>query len=201
MKRWRETWNCLASEPPDGLLDELIAAYSEPQRAYHTVRHLSECFDHLDACPLQRCDPGAIELALWFHDAVYDTRASDNEARSAAWARSALGSLDTTRLDRIEGLVLATRHDGGSGSPDEDLLLDIDLSILGASPTRFHEYEEQVRSEYSWVADEAYARARARILGTFEERPFLYRTAYFRDRLEAQARRNLRRSLAALSAG
>lgn len=83
VERWQQTWSHLGDAPPPGLIEELLAAYGEPHRAYHTVQHLTECFAHLDSSPRGPRDPASVELALWFHDAIYDTKAADNEARSA----------------------------------------------------------------------------------------------------------------------
>lgn len=198
-ERWRRTWTHLGEAPPEGLIDELGAAYAQPHRAYHTGQHLAECFAQLDACPIEPLDRGALELALWFHDAIYDTRAADNEAQSAAWARTALAGLGAERLDRIEALILVTRHEASPGHPDEALLLDVDLSILGAPRERFDEYEAQIRREYEWVPADVYRSTRARILGEFARRPVLYQTPHFRDALEGRARANLERSLVSLA--
>lgn len=197
-ERWQGTGARLGFELPPTLLAELVSAYAEPHRAYHTQQHLSECFAHLDASPRPPEDPAALELALWFHDAIYDTQRNDNESRSAAWARRALVGLDPERLDRIEQLVLVTRHAAAPTTRDQELLLDVDLSILGAPAPRFEEYEAQVRIEYGWVPDEAYRSARGRILRGFLERPALFHTPYFASRFEQTARVNLMRSLVRL---
>ena len=97
-------------------------------------------------------------------------------------------------------LVLVTRHDGEPKTPDEALLSDIDLAILGAGPKRFDEYETQVRAEYRHVPTALYRPGRRKVLNGFLERPRIYHTEWFRERYEAQARRNLERSLARLAA-
>jgi len=200
-ERWESTWAKLDRPEPDGLFEAIAAAYAEPHRAYHTGQHLAECFAQLDACPVAAASPAAVELALWFHDAIYDTKASDNEKQSAAWARRALVDLPPELVDRVEGLILVTEHAAEPGSADERLVLDVDLSILGAERPRFDEYERQVRVEYGWVPEDAYRSARARILRQFFERPVLYHVPWFRDRLEPIARVNLERSIAAAESG
>lgn len=194
--RWNQTWMSLDSAAPPGLIDELISAYGQPQRAYHTLQHLTECFHHLDECPLEPVSRGPLELALWFHDAIYDTRASDNEERSASWSRTALSALPPVDVATIERLILVTKHDASPESDDEKLLLDIDLSILGSTQARFGEYEAQIRREYSWVPEDAFRTGRSKILRAFLERPFIYYTGYFHDALERQARANLESALA-----
>lgn len=182
------------------MFERLAAAYNEPHRAYHTLEHLTECFAQLDgARPADR--PAEVELALWFHDAIYDTRAADNEARSADWARGVLADarVDTDSIQRIEALILVTRHDASPTDDDQRIVLDVDLSILGAPAERFAAYESQIRQEYAWVPEDVYCAERTKVLRSFQDRAVLYYTAHFRERLEAQARKNLGRSLEALA--
>jgi predicted metal-dependent HD superfamily phosphohydrolase len=198
---WQRTWHRLRLSPPSELLAELTARYREPHRAYHTLQHLEECFATLEPAASLSRRPGEVEAALWFHDAVYDTRAHDNEARSAQWAREALltASADPATADRVHALVLATAHRTPPADRDAQLLVDVDLAILGAAETRFGEYERQIRQEYAWVPDEVFRERRARVLTSFIERPAIYSTAHFARRLEEPARANLRRSLASVA--
>jgi predicted metal-dependent HD superfamily phosphohydrolase len=177
-----------------------VERYSEPHRAYHTLQHIGECFAQFDRVHDARA-PGEVGLALWFHDAIYDPRASDNEARSAQWARAVLGESGarTTVIEAVERLILATQHDATPQDHDAQIVVDIDLSILGADADRFQEYEDQVRREYEWIEEEAFRRGRTNVLRSFLDRPFIYSTDDFRARLETRARSNLARSIAALS--
>ena len=136
-------------------------------------------------------------LALWFHDAIYQPKRNDNEDKSADWGAEVLAraGAPASVVDRFRGLVLATRHEAQPQSADARLLVDIDLSILGAEPARFDEYEAQVRKEYAHVPDLFFRMGRAKILKHFLARPAIYSTASFRDRFEARARTNLQRSL------
>jgi predicted metal-dependent HD superfamily phosphohydrolase len=201
-ERWHATWRGLGVAPPAGVYDALCARYGEPHRAYHTLQHLAECFDWYDGARQLAERPFEVELALWFHDAIYEPRASDSEERSAAWAADALRSAGAAAdvAARVSELILATKHARAESSRDQALLLDVDLSILGAPPERFREYEVQVRREYAFVPDEAFRKARAAILARFAARPRLYATDHFATRLEAQARSNLRESIERLAA-
>lgn len=173
--------------------DLLMARYAEPQRAYHNGEHLEECLAWLDASTPSR----ELELAIFFHDAVYDPSASDNEAQSAALFRALAEGADAQAVARISTLILSTaKHDGEAG--DAALLADIDLSILGASPARYARFERDIRREYARYDDVSYARGRARVLAGFLERMSIYRTPFFAARLEAQARDNLAHALARL---
>ncbi len=199
-ERWSAIWNALRIEEPRDLRARLVECYEEPHRTYHTTQHLQECFDLLDETSTLAQRPAVIELALWFHDAIYATRASDSEEGSGRWARDSLleagAAADMAR--RVEDFVLATKRSAIPDTPDTRLLIDIDLSILGAAPDRFAEYERQVRLEYGWVPDEAFRSARSRILSSFLTRPRLYGIDWFHDRLEARARANIERTLCAL---
>ncbi len=197
---WSHAWQAWSIRPPVGLLDALLARYAEPQRAYHTRQHLRECFAQLEpARSLARALP-ELQLALWFHDAIYDPRAQDNEERSAQWAVESLGAAGAAPdvAQRVGALVLATRHAAVPECADAQLLVDVDLSILGASEARFDEYERQIRAEYAWVPEAAFRHARARVLHGFLARPRLCGTGWFGERLETRARAHLERSLRAL---
>jgi predicted metal-dependent HD superfamily phosphohydrolase len=184
------------------VLERLMACYSEPHRKYHTVRHLDECFVKLEELRTEAHHPEEVELALWFHDAVYDTKRQDNEARSAEWARATarVANLPTVVADRIHSLVMATCHDAVPNEPDEKVLVDVDLSILGEAPDRFDEYEDQVREEYSWVPDVVFWTKRREILRGFLARASIFNTREFVEAYEARARANLERSIKRLGA-
>ena len=196
---WRAAWRDLALlAPPPELFDALCARYAEPHRAYHTLQHLAECLAHFERERGLARHPGEVAIALWFHDAIYDTSRHDNEAESAAWARRALceaGARDEV-ADRVHALVMATRHSETPATDDERLLVDIDLAILGADAPRFAEYERQIRVEYAFVPEALFRAKRAEVLRGFDARRPIYATPALRERLEARAHANLARVLA-----
>lgn len=196
---WNEAWHALGVESPgDVLCAELQRRYGEPQRHYHTMQHLGECLAWFEREKTSAERPGEVALALWFHDAIYDVHAHDNEARSADWARQALleAGADRAAAERVHALVMATRHDAVPEGRDAELLIDIDLSILGAERTRFDEYERQVHAEYAFVPDEIRLPRRRAILQRFLDRQAIYATPQMHAQLEARARANLQRSIA-----
>jgi predicted metal-dependent HD superfamily phosphohydrolase len=204
LKRWQAMWQTLGAKG-DGraLLCQLRAAYDEPQRVYHTLAHMRDCLRQFDAARTLAEQPAEVEVAIWFHDAVYDTHRSDNEERSAEWAERALveaGAPDPVPR-RVQALILATRHDLVPTGQDAALLADVDLSILGRTPAEYDAYEQGIRQEYAWVPDETYRAARANILRGLLLRARLYQTDFFYQRYEDRARRNLERALLALLAG
>jgi predicted metal-dependent HD superfamily phosphohydrolase len=201
--RWVATWAALGVPVSTRVREryaDLVARYAEPHRHYHTLQHLSECFDRWPELRAHAVNAAEVEVALWFHDAIYDTSRSDNEALSAVLARDtalALGARgDSAR--RIHELVMFTRHAIEPVGPDAQALVDTDLSILGAVPARFDEYERQVRLEYGWVPEAAFRERRAAILRQFLDRPHIFSTELFRERYEPRARANIARSLGAL---
>jgi predicted metal-dependent HD superfamily phosphohydrolase len=199
--RWRSTWQRLGVTPPaDEVHAGLIARYQEPHRHYHTTQHLAECFARLDEVDVPIEHAPEVELASWYHDAIYDTHRQDNEAQSAALARSEGGraGLPEAVLARVDALILATRHDAAPATPDATLLVDVDLAILGAPVERFDEYERQVRTEYAWVPVPLFRSRRREILEGFLSRPRIYGTEAFRATFEDAARANLSRSIRAL---
>jgi predicted metal-dependent HD superfamily phosphohydrolase len=202
--RWVRLLAVWGVTPADAypVFDRLAAAYSEPHRHYHTLEHLAEVFrvvGRLGATP-------AVELAVWFHDAVSDPRASDNEARSADLVAEWLTPLGvpTAVSERVAELVRATAHltaDPTRPDPEVLALRDADLAILGASEARYRRYATDIRREYAHVSDDDYRRGRAAVL-----RGFLGRAAIFHHPLmlaegEAAARQNLLAELTAQEPG
>jgi predicted metal-dependent HD superfamily phosphohydrolase len=182
----------LAFACPTELLERLVARYAEPQRHYHVWSHVEACLRARRE--LIESPPPEVDLALLFHDAIYEPLAPDNEERSAALLRDEgrTFGLAPDLVERAAALVLATAHrEPPTGAAA--IVVDADLSILGSEPTVFAAYEQAVRREYAMIDDASYATGRARILRRFMERPTLYATARGRELWEAAARRNLAR--------
>jgi predicted metal-dependent HD superfamily phosphohydrolase len=198
----------MANEPLIGaaLKTELSALYRQPGRHYHGLAHIEALLMLVREHRAEIADPQAVEAAVWFHDAVYDSRRSDNEARSAALAAEKLASrVDPARLARIVAMIEATAThalpDLGNEAANGDaaLFLDMDLSILGAPKGAFDSYEAAVRREYAWVDDKAWRSGRTAVLRKFLSRPHIFHTETFRQRFEARARKNIQRSIVALT--
>jgi predicted metal-dependent HD superfamily phosphohydrolase len=180
--------------------DQLADAYASPGRAYHVLAHVGQVLRVLVPLSGQARDFVAVQFAAWFHDAVYDPRAADNEERSAAFAAAALRSLGLAeeRIAEVGRLILLTKtHDPAETDSDGRLLVDADLAILAATPAEYQHYAAAIRQEYAWVPDEAYRSGRRAVLQKFLQRPRLYRTAAL-ARWEEAARRNLTAEVATL---
>jgi predicted metal-dependent HD superfamily phosphohydrolase len=196
----------VSSHPIDDRLKrELTALYQDGSRHYHDLAHIDALLTLAAEHRASLSDPELVEAAIWFHDAIYDSRAKDNEAKSAELARDRLtGRLEPVRLDRAAAMILATAthempqiEDAGFRS-DTALFLDMDLSILAAPSEVFDAYEAAIRREYAWVPEEAWVAGRSAVLRAFLNRPNIYHSEDFRDRFEKQARDNINRSLASL---
>ena len=183
--------------------ERLLAQYSAPGRHYHDGRHVLACLDALDNFPGTVRDNDAVEMAIWFHDAVYNPQAppGKNETDSAALFRKEFELLAGGQLDigEVCRLILATRHDSEPDGGDAALIMDIDLGVLGAEPARYDHYATEIRQEYEFVDDDAFRRGRSVVLSDFLARKAIYFTRHFRKLLEKRARKNLSRELQSLN--
>jgi predicted metal-dependent HD superfamily phosphohydrolase len=196
--RWRQAWRAVVPDDDgDEIFQALIACYAEPHRAYHTLDHIRDCLRQLDLAHPLLSRAGEAELAVWFHDVVYDAGRNDNEARSAEWAETALieKKVAGVTVQRIGELIRLTTHQDNHLTGDAALVCDADLAILGAEPARFDAYDLAIRLEYAWVPEPAYRRGRAEVLARFLSRPRIYHSSFFYERLEQLARANLRRAV------
>jgi predicted metal-dependent HD superfamily phosphohydrolase len=189
----------LSFDCPRSLLARLRARYQEPHRRYHTWAHVLACVDARHRIT-QAAMPD-VDLALLFHDAIYEPFATDNEAKSAALLveEGRRAWLDDRTLVRAAALVRATKHDGGAPETLEGcIVVDSDLSILGSDPETFDRYEAGVREEYAAIDDGVFASGRGRILRPLLARPSIFWTAPGQSLWEGRAQANLRASLAKL---
>lgn len=182
----------------------LDAGYGEAARHYHDWRHVAALLDGHDAVRSRMSFPGpvsdAIDLAIFFHDAVYDPARQDNEARSAALLRTCAGTVDSPNISLAEAMIRATADHAPQADPAVRLMLDLDLAILGAPYSDYETYAAAIRREYAAVPDPVWRVGRGLMLERFLARPQLYQTGHFHDRLEAGARANLAAEAAALKA-
>lgn len=192
------------------ILDKL---YGEPHRRYHTMAHIQWCLDLLDEFTTDadavpewlRLHPAwldRVELALWFHDVIYDPKRKDNEERSAhvlIGAAALLGLDPRLAADAAFDVELTTHHyilsRANSHAVPTQWVLDLDLASLGFSPERFDENSAQIREEYSFVPEDAFRAGRKAALQGFFGRPRIYLTDECFARFEGQARDNLKRAI------
>jgi predicted metal-dependent HD superfamily phosphohydrolase len=196
-RAWDEACWALGIRADRAIIADLIARYEEPHRRYHDVSHIDACLRVFDEHRGFATRPGEVIVALLFHDAVYDPTRADNETRSAALASAALADADPDARERIAAAIEATRTHEAS-EPDAALVIDVDLSILGAEPLAYDVFERAVRAEYAHVRDDAFRTGRRGVLERLAERPAIFVTPALRARYEDRARANLARAIAAL---
>lgn len=192
-------WEKLAKDlqlPPDRAEDfraDLLARYSEPHRAYHNLTHIESMLKGMALLDSRLQDHPGLPLAIWFHDAIYDPQASDNEQRSANYLVQQFASLiDPVICEEASRLILLTRlHEVKADDAVGQALLDLDLAILGSDPAEYARYAAAIRQEYAWVPELDYRTGRRRVLERFLQRDHLYHTPAFRDRFEIPAWNNL----------
>jgi predicted metal-dependent HD superfamily phosphohydrolase len=179
---------------------DLLGRYRETGRHYHDVRHLADVVARLDWLCAPVPPAGVVELAAWFHDAVYGFDGSDNEGRSADLAREVLAAHgfdpptvhDTARLVLLTRDHVVAREDHGGA-----LLCDADLGILAVDAAGYDDYAARVREEYAAVDTERFAAGRRAVLERLLNRPALFSSRRARA-WEEPARANLRRELTRL---
>lgn len=179
--------------------DRLLEAYGDAARGYHDQQHLVEVLDRLDelAAAGERFARLPVELAAWFHDAVYAGAPDDEErsARSAANELTAVGVPADVVAEVVRLVLVTAEHRPEDGDRDGAALSDADLGILAAEPTRYAEYVASVRREYAHVGDDDFRAGRRAVLAALDDKPALFHTVAARERWEDAARANLRREL------
>jgi predicted metal-dependent HD superfamily phosphohydrolase len=203
-RRFRAAWQQVAGHAPgDVVFARLAARYAAPGRYYHTMAHVLATLDALRGSGAGLEHPAEAELALWYHDAVYDPQRNDNEAASAELAATELGKAGASAqvIARLSALIMDTRHVAPATSADGALVADADLAVLGAPADVFDSYDAAIRMEYAFVPEQAYRAARTAILSGFLARPSIYQTGVFRQAHEARARANLARAISRLQPG
>jgi predicted metal-dependent HD superfamily phosphohydrolase len=203
--RWRalvDRWSG-SSGADEALFEHLMDLYGAPRRAYHDAAHVEFVLDGLDrieAEPADRTDgSGAVELAAWFHDAVLEPLAGDNEQRSAELAEArlpALGVPPEVVTEVVRLVLLTASHVVADDDRNGAALVDADLAVLASTPGEYERYRLAVRREYGAVSDVEFRPGRAVVLRALLSRP-LYRTRTMAP-LEARARANAEGELAAL---
>ena len=203
-RRWDELWARIGVRR-DGApsIDPLILAYGSERRHYHNLKHVLQCLEEFAAVRPLCANPDAVELAIWYHDVVYDPTRGDNEERSADVAAEALraAGAEEAMAGRVTALILATKHTAAPADGDGQILVDVDLSVLGRTSDEFDAYEHAIRREYDHVDDDAFRAGRTAVLRRFLERPTIYGTVALREKYEVPARSNLRRSIERLTRG
>lgn len=198
-KRWLGLWFRLGVYAYEDVIfayKDIVERYSEPQRRYHNLSHIDNCLAEFTTVSYLSLDPDTLELAIWYHDAVYEIGADNNEERSAALAQTVMEKLNlpADKIQRVKDIILATKHNAVPEYFDAKLMLDIDIANIGDA-AKFKETNKLVREEYFSVPENLFAIGRSNILESFLNRPRIYLTDYFYEKYEMCARENLQLSI------
>ena len=170
----------------------LSELYGEPQRHYHTLNHIRHCLREFDRAAALMADPNMVEMALWFHDAIYQPGARDNERRSADLFRQWTDRrLNPAFQQRVDDLIMATTHREPPWQDDAGFVVDIDLSSFGLPWEACERDGRLIRAEFTGVADDQYYSGHLRFLQALQNRPTFFNTEFFQQRYESVARENL----------
>lgn len=203
-RRFKKTWlEAGAKTNPGPSYNQLVYLYSEPHRAYHTLKHPFEGLNDINQVAHLLDNPVAVKMAYLYHDIIYDSPAlnDDNEERSAHLASTILkqAGIDYSFIQNVVCLIMATKHNIPANDNDGRFIADIDLGILASYPPKLIKYELAIRKEYSWVSQADYRVGRLVVLESFLKRPTVYQTDYFKNRWGERAKSNLNWLIKSLS--
>jgi predicted metal-dependent HD superfamily phosphohydrolase len=189
-QRWMDLTSQWSIDPSQAskTFEEIQRQYTEHGRFYHTLDHIRDVLAVVEDFGSHAKHLNAVRLAAWLHDVIYDSRASDNEVRSAAYSTRLCERLAIPEGSLVASLVLKTKTHLADNDPDAQVLLDADLAVLGARPAVYRVYARNIRLEYAWVSEPEYRKGRRRVLESFLTRPRIYQLL---SDLEQAARVNI----------
>lgn len=196
--RWTQACFEIGVAPEQRDYRRVRRAWRGMGRHYHTLSHLDACLREFDGARDLALRPGEVELALWFHDAVYRSWRRDNELQSAALAVDMLRAAPIDTVERIRQMIIDTQHRDEELGGDTALVADVDLSILGQPPAVYEGFARAIRREYWWVPRQRYLAGRVALLDRLLARSSIYQHDRFYEKYEAPARHNLAAELARL---
>ena len=209
-EQFRPKWTHLIAQlngdlsQADAVYDQLVAHYTGPDRHYHDFAHIVWMLNLLPQMAVELENRPAVELAIWFHDVIYEVGTGlDNEQASADFSAEVLGRLHISQdeIQTVKTLILDTKHHQRPATWDGCVLVDLDLSQLGNSAEQFAHDTANIRREYQIFPDAQFWPGRRQVLQLFLNRDQIYYTEPFYKRFEASARRNLADSIVAINQG
>lgn len=176
---------------------QLEKAYTGRKRYYHNLQHLATMLEVLTTVKHKVEDWDCLLFSLFYHDVVYNVLKQDNEAKSADEALKLMTKLGCSEQQQqlCKAQILATKTHEISNNTDTNLFTDADLCILGMSADIYSDYCKAIRKEYSIYPDFMYQPGRQKVVAHFLAMPRIYKTDYFYEQFEEQARKNLQEEL------
>lgn len=199
-EKWLGLMGRLGFESNIETYSKLVSRYSQKHRYYHNANHIDASLKFLRQVKQLANDYNALEIALWFHDAIYNIFSSSNEIDSANWAADflKLNNANEDFIENVHRLIMATQHNATVHDNDERLIVDIDLAILGSNSEMYEQFERWVRREYKFIPSFIYKKKRKEILEGFLSRERIFSHEYFFEKFETSARNNLKNAINSL---
>jgi predicted metal-dependent HD superfamily phosphohydrolase len=199
--RFESTWQRLSHRTDgDAIGQALLDLYAGEARYYHTIDHIDFCLEVFDEVSDQCDNPDAVELAIWFHDAIYDFPVEENERLSAEYFMNvSQGRLPEDLRRVVFEQVMVTDHRRVPEDTDQKILTDIDLSSFGRPWERFISDGLNVRRELNYLEDDVFYQRQIAFMKNLLDREHFYATPWFQDNFEPTARQNLQQYLGTLA--
>ena len=200
-QRFVALWNRRSRSTGPGCMEifqALNEKYDESHRVYHNGDHIRHCLAEFDSihAGLTQTARDIIELSIWFHDAIYEIAARDNEAQSAQWFVSLAGDrLETDIVHAVKRCILYTTHQNMPADPCSLYMVDVDLSGFGQDWAGFAADGRKIREENKHLDEEAFVGGQVEFMSRLLRRDRIFYTEYFHNRLENRGRRNIIRQL------
>ncbi|WP_107037443.1 HD domain-containing protein [Brumimicrobium mesophilum] len=171
--------------------DEIEKKYSSKSRHYHNLEHIENMLEELNKIESKVDNLDCLLFAIFYHDIIYISTKSDNEHQSALVFEKRISKTSFDKIEECMSQIQATKDHKMSSDNDTNILLDLDLSVLGKSQEEYIKYSKAIRKEYSIYPDFMYEKGRTKVLKSMYEFDFIYKTDLFRKEYETQAKRNL----------
>ena len=187
----------------ESLYDRLYFEYTSWSRYYHNLSHIFSLLKLSEQYWTELKNPFIVDLAIWFHDVVYDADKKDNEEQSAMLFEELMRAfLPKAVVDQVKSLIMSTCGHKPLMPEDNDhqYFLDFDLAILASDRETYSNYSDAIRDEYkSLFSFLVYNGGRKKVLLSFLDRKILYFSQHFKTHCEPIARQNLEWEIAVLS--
>jgi predicted metal-dependent HD superfamily phosphohydrolase len=179
---------------------DIYQNHTAKTRQYHNITHLENLLLELLPCRDVIQDWDVIIFSICYHDIVYDVLINNNEELSAAYAKSKLepANVPACKVGQCMLQIAATKLHNKTGDTDTDLFTDADTGILGKSRATYNEYAAQIRQEYLVYPDSLYNPGRQKVLQQFLNTAAIFKTDYFFNLYELQARDNIKQEIESL---
>jgi predicted metal-dependent HD superfamily phosphohydrolase len=169
-------------------------------RYYHDLNHIEHLLNYMNDFYLCLEDKLILELAIWFHDSIYNSKSKDNEINSVFYLINFLNNVPNFNLLNFKfsvpvfKMILCTRHNNTSTTRLEKIMCDIDLRD-GFNEGHYMDNSINIKKEFSHLSDEEWIEGRINFLNDFLKRKRIYQTDEYYNKYEEQAKLNLNKEL------